>query len=135
GEKEVEANVGVAVAEEPADLVAQRVEQGALNDGVVQHGQCRVALLEGDHGSHGRPAVQGAELVPKGDAQIVRLAGQGDAGPEIERGVPADRWRRQVPQQPIQRRSEEHTSELQSLTNIVCRLLLEKKKNSQPAYS
>src|SRR5262249_61317318 len=27
-------------------------------------------------------------------------------------------------------RSEEHTSELQSLTNIVCRLLLEKKKNS-----
>src|SRR5258706_7937151 len=29
----------------------------------------------------------------------------------------------------IRERSEEHTSELQSLTNIVCRLLLEKKKN------
>src|SRR5262249_60293280 len=28
-------------------------------------------------------------------------------------------------------RSEEHTSELQSLTNLVCRLLLEKKKNPQ----
>src|SRR5438093_4770140 len=28
-------------------------------------------------------------------------------------------------------RSEEHTSELQSLTNLVCRLLLEKKKNVQ----
>src|SRR5258706_1048317 len=27
-------------------------------------------------------------------------------------------------------RSEEHTSELQSLTNLVCRLLLEKKKNA-----
>ena len=27
--------------------------------------------------------------------------------------------------------SEEHTSELQSLTNLVCRLLLEKKKNKQ----
>src|SRR5437016_8551133 len=26
-------------------------------------------------------------------------------------------------------RSEEHTSELQSLTNLVCRLLLEKKRN------
>ena len=26
-------------------------------------------------------------------------------------------------------RSEEHTSELQALTNLVCRLLLEKKKN------
>src|SRR5438093_13779476 len=29
----------------------------------------------------------------------------------------------------IENRSEEHTSELQSLTNLVCRLLLEKKKN------
>src|SRR5437016_9556700 len=28
-------------------------------------------------------------------------------------------------------RSEEHTSELQSLTNLVCRLLLEKKKSSE----
>src|SRR2546430_13455408 len=28
------------------------------------------------------------------------------------------------------RRSEEHTSELQSQSNIVCRLLLEKKKNN-----
>src|SRR5437016_1114245 len=28
-------------------------------------------------------------------------------------------------------RSEEHTSELQSLTNLVCRLLLEKKKNNE----
>src|SRR5262249_62378857 len=29
------------------------------------------------------------------------------------------------------RRSEEHTSELQSLTNLVCRLLLEKKKREK----
>src|SRR5262249_56571993 len=29
-------------------------------------------------------------------------------------------------------RSEEHTSELQSLTNLVCRLLLEKKKTQPP---
>src|SRR5437016_7800418 len=31
----------------------------------------------------------------------------------------------------IKQRSEEHTSELQSLTNLVCRLLLEKKKNTK----
>src|SRR5437016_6682427 len=31
----------------------------------------------------------------------------------------------------FQFRSEEHTSELQSLTNLVCRLLLEKKKHNQ----
>src|SRR5437016_8111494 len=30
-------------------------------------------------------------------------------------------------------RSEEHTSELQSLTNLVCRLLLEKKKKTHTA--
>src|SRR5438093_8546044 len=32
-------------------------------------------------------------------------------------------------------RSEEHTSELQSLTNLVCRLLLEKKKSGHPAHA
>src|SRR2546430_3970031 len=32
---------------------------------------------------------------------------------------------------PVVERSEEHTSELQSQSNLVCRLLLEKKKNHQ----
>src|SRR2546430_3834715 len=32
-------------------------------------------------------------------------------------------------------RSEEHTSELQSQSNLVCRLLLEKKKNTRNTYS
>src|SRR5690606_39847595 len=48
-------------------------------------------------------------------------------------GIVADRWI------PVQRllgishalRSEEHTSELQSRENLVCRLLLEKKKKNQ----
>src|ERR1022692_4235056 len=34
---------------------------------------------------------------------------------------------------PPKTRSEEHTSELQSPCNLVCRLLLEKKKNNAPA--
>src|SRR5215213_11377244 len=40
---------------------------------------------------------------------------------------------RQAPQASgaIASRSEEHTSELQSLTNLVCRLLLEKKKKNK----
>src|SRR2546430_11680386 len=33
-----------------------------------------------------------------------------------------------------ERRSEEHTSELQSQSNLVCRLLLEKKKNKVQMY-
>src|SRR2546427_7693349 len=32
-------------------------------------------------------------------------------------------------------RSEEHTSELQSQSNLVCRLLLEKKKKSEQEYN
>src|SRR2546430_13355372 len=32
------------------------------------------------------------------------------------------------------RRSEEHTSELQSQSNLVCRLLLEKKKRNAPSH-
>src|SRR5262249_17560292 len=65
--------------------------------------------------------------------------------PAIRRGVPlgcarsplsraASAWQLS-PAQPWHRsRSEEHTSELQSLTNLVCRLLLEKKKkiNNNP---
>src|SRR5258706_1903420 len=35
-----------------------------------------------------------------------------------------------APRAAVCRRSEEHTSELQSLTNLVCRLLLEKKKTN-----
>src|SRR5262245_65998733 len=35
----------------------------------------------------------------------------------------------QGPRLPVVTRSEEHTSELQSLRHLVCRLLLEKKKN------
>src|SRR5258708_29279625 len=34
----------------------------------------------------------------------------------------------------VQRRSEEHTSELQSPDHLVCRLLLEKKKNRYTGY-
>src|SRR5688572_32394409 len=49
------------------------------------------------------------------------------------------RKRPSLPQQPLprlgieaqERRSEEHTSELQSQSNLVCRLLLEKKKKNK----
>src|SRR5438093_10031798 len=43
----------------------------------------------------------------------------------IERPLPL----REVVARRAHARSEEHTSELQSLTNLVCRLLLEKKKH------
>src|SRR6266581_8912922 len=42
------------------------------------------------------------------------------------------RWQ---PHHRRRRRSEEHTSELQSPVHLVCRLLLEKKKNTMPSLS
>src|SRR2546430_11206922 len=42
---------------------------------------------------------------------------------------PCARHRRWMQRAVRSRRSEEHTSELQSQSNLVCRLLLEKKKN------
>src|SRR5258706_3890859 len=56
---------------------------------------------------------------------------------EPEREDEAPGGRPEVERRPLEpeddvreRRSEEHTSELQSLTNLVCRLLLEKKKKT-----
>src|SRR5687767_16031683 len=52
------------------------------------------------------------------------------SAPMAERRARRRRLRRAIaqPQSGIRRRSEEHTSELQSLAYLVCRLLLEKKK-------
>src|SRR5205814_10220861 len=48
-----------------------------------------------------------------------------DAGDRLHRARPQPRHARRADHD---RRSEEHTSELQSLRHLVCRLLLEKKK-------
>src|SRR5437588_2284384 len=45
-------------------------------------------------------------------------------------GLPADLPQAQPSEQSICRRSEEHTSELQSHSDLLCRLLLEKKKKN-----
>src|SRR5438477_13054180 len=48
----------------------------------------------------------------------------------MSRGALDDRFVRRDPRLLARLRSEEHTSELQSHVNLVCRLLLEKKKSS-----
>src|SRR2546430_6892660 len=57
------------------------------------------------------------------------LQGRDPRGPRRPHGVAehAGGLHRPLPW-PARRRSEEHTSELQSQSNLVCRLLLEKKK-------
>src|SRR5205823_13847066 len=66
------------------------------------------------------------ELVhPSGARSTVRAGGalRGMPGRTVM-GVPAE-------PEAVRERSEEHTSELQSLAYLVCRLLLEKKKENQ----
>src|SRR2546423_5627384 len=58
------------------------------------------------------------------DARLTGLRGQILPAHSIVRVVGAD--------DAVRRRSEEHTSELQSLAYLVCRLLLEKKKLTTP---
>src|SRR5438045_1180391 len=55
------------------------------------------------------------------------LCHSGSGPPTGPRGKPAASARQAVPAE----RSEEHTSELQSLRHLVCRLLLEKKKKKK----
>src|SRR5205085_7044915 len=51
----------------------------------------------------------------------------------LPRGLEPNRLAREVLDlEGVAGRSEEHTSELQSQSNLVCRLLLEKKKRSSP---
>src|SRR2546426_9068474 len=64
------------------------------------------------------------------DARVAR-APEGPVVPERRRNVPEPRvGHDDALHHRSKARSEEHTSELQSPCNLVCRLLLEKKKNT-----
>src|SRR5256885_8756388 len=81
------------------------------------------------HGSGARAAVasQGAEAQQVDRAQHERRTGPREQCPR--QGEPELPDRRNA--EHGRERSEEHTSELQSPCNLVCRLLLEKKKKKQ----
>src|SRR2546427_8092114 len=64
-----------------------------------------------------------------------REAAQGSAAPGVERYERSGRRPHLGERAADVERSEEHTSELQSQSNLVCRLLLEKKKEKQNRYN
>src|SRR5437016_12053012 len=72
----------------------------------------------------------GAVHLSNGNAGVLRRAQGGQKPPVEQKGKSS----LDLDFQYEYRRSEEHTSELQSLTNLVCRLLLEKKKKKQKKY-
>src|SRR5690606_41367577 len=64
------------------------------------------------------------------DAELADLAGRQDVAILVlDAGIGGGH--RQADRTVVRGRSEEHTSELQSRENLVCRLLLEKKKSSR----
>src|SRR5256885_17217406 len=76
------------------------------------------------------PATTEIYTLPLHDALPISVQERADS--PLVRGIEHDGQARVPPQGPVRQtqRSEEHTSELQSPCNLVCRLLLEKKKNA-----
>src|SRR2546427_4937377 len=79
-----------------------------------------------------RSMVSGMIAQPDDEADVARLQSQLDADPDLAARL-AEGARAAVADWPsdASERSEEHTSELQSQSNLVCRLLLEKKKKEK----
>src|SRR3989441_6143782 len=107
--------------EGPELVFEQRVYQHRFDDAMRQQVDCG-ELLAADGEMLGRgPQVGGDEIVGVSAELVVRQA-------DDEALNRAGRKHEQQDAATI--RSEEHTSELQSLAYLVCRLLLEKKKKS-----
>src|SRR5262245_62265513 len=81
---------------------------------------------------HAAPGIDA--LRRRGPARRIAREPQGRRRAGDDRGPRAERSRPRV-RGGLGERSEEHTSELQSLRHLVCRLLLEKKKKRQNAIS
>src|SRR5205814_2519222 len=89
---------------------------------------------------HSFPTRRSSDLLdrgnpPYGPGIFVRAGHAGSDRPDLYAGP--DGARAKVRLAPVDQgdyRSEEHTSELQSLRHLVCRLLLEKKKNSTDSF-
>src|SRR5688572_8040924 len=89
-------------------------------------------LTAGSRPAHGRPTAD--DCVPASAMSAEITVGPRDTNPHARKSVGKStlpyRMRLNLLTSKPSCRSEEHTSELQSQSNLVCRLLLEKKKNN-----
>src|SRR5437016_6827157 len=121
--------------ERPA--VCHRARPGAIAVNPVSPRTQHRHLLSRDffHASQHERRIPSPNSVSRHRRAYFSIGNQSDAPPAMHhaqlRELPQQRFRRFLDRafigQVIATRSEEHTSELQSLTNLVCRLLLEKK--------
>src|SRR6266508_5843475 len=123
----------LAFAGEPAQRVlagpslgdTAAVEEPLQPDRVARHRSRSGAWLEGM--TPGRGQAGGEPAPPEGEPVAGRLDQVGDPLGRATAPVHADAAQLDL----VDVRSEEHTSELQSRGHLVCRLLLEKKKNKE----
>src|SRR5690242_21797873 len=86
----------------------------------------------GDHRDlHSFPTRRSSDLLSSRDARSRRNRRRQPPGPASGQSIYVLREKRLAWHRIGGRRSEEHTSELQSHVNLVCRLLLEKKKKKK----
>src|SRR5256885_7594587 len=85
-------------------------------------------LFRSQPDQHARPGIRQRWPVPRGREACRRDWLASGEGPGVRHAVPGLRSQGGT-------RSEEHTSELQSPCNLVCRLLLEKKKKNTNTQS
>src|SRR5438093_5552384 len=100
---------------------------------IIHHSSFITCSREGDSAVNSaalaEDLIQRAWLPPSGAGLLALARGGSDAWNEVRRDPGAVLLLLRLPAlRRLPPRSEEHTSELQSLTNLVCRLLLEKKK-------
>src|SRR5260221_9943041 len=98
-------------------------------------GLCSGQIIARDY-LHAHTEIIGAEPLPGNDAarsvrsgQLISNEQEPDTVADGARTLSLGTLNWEIIQRGIADRSEEHTSELQSHSDLVCRLLLEKKKN------
>src|SRR5437016_8903875 len=100
-----------------------RLDERVQQDVTVKNGQLAAVSDDASEGLGVRVLVDGAW----GFAGSARLS-TSEVQEVVDRAIRIARASARARSAPVDLRSEEHTSELQSLTNLVCRLLLGKKK-------
>src|SRR5437899_6401631 len=107
--------------------------------GIAAHAQVKPAIEAVDHdviAARADAVATRRDFDCAHQADIADVYDVGQAFQRMQRIAPVFGHRRAARQKPlvlvdVERRSEEHTSELQSLRHLVCRLLLEKKKREK----